>query len=192
MIRIGTAGWSIPARYRHLLPETGSGLERYAARFNAAEINSSFYRPHKPETYGRWAAAVPEEFPFSVKLPKAITHERRLADAADPLDRFLAEVTALGTTLGPVLIQLPSSLAYNKAMAAAFLQQFRARFRGAAVCEPRHPTWFTTEAEQLLAAHEIARRGRPGQGARDGPSRRSGGPRLLPPARLAADVSLGL
>src|SRR5215207_8348007 len=100
MMRIGTAGWTIPARFRHLFPEGGSGLERYAARFTSAEINSTFHRSHKPQTYVRWAAAVQADFRFAVKLPKAITHERRLADCADRLDCFLEEVSVLAPSWG--------------------------------------------------------------------------------------------
>jgi aspartate/methionine/tyrosine aminotransferase len=58
------------------------------------EINSSFYRPHRPSTYERWAASVPASFRFSVKVPRSITHERRLADADALLDAFLAEHAA--------------------------------------------------------------------------------------------------
>src|SRR5579875_2042399 len=62
MTRIGTAGWSIPPQHAERFDRTGSHLCRYAARFNAVEINSSFYRPHQPKTYARWAASVPEDF----------------------------------------------------------------------------------------------------------------------------------
>ena len=157
MIRIGTAGWTIPARFRHLFPEAGSSLERYAARFNGAEINSTFYRSHKPQTYARWAAAVPDGFRFAVKMPKAITHDRRLADAADLLDRFLEEIGALGGRLGPLLIQLPPSLAFDETVAGAFLRVLRARYAGAVVCEPRHATWFGIEADRLLRENKVAR-----------------------------------
>ena len=107
MIRIGTAGWTIPRRHAEHFPADGSGLERYASRFNAAEINSTFYRSHRPQTYARWTAAVPEDFRFAVKMPKAITHERRLIDVTDLLNRFAEEISLLGPKLGPVLIQLP-------------------------------------------------------------------------------------
>jgi uncharacterized protein YecE (DUF72 family) len=75
---IGTAGWGLDRRYAAHFPEAGSHLERYSRALNAAEINSSFHRPHRRSTYERWAASVPAEFRFSVKLPKTITHERRL------------------------------------------------------------------------------------------------------------------
>src|SRR4051794_26120937 len=100
-IRVGTAAWTIPAAHRAGFPEGASQLARYAGRFPAVEINSCFYRPHRPATYERWAASVPDAFRFAVKMPREITHERRLADAAGPLERFLAEAGALGDKLGP-------------------------------------------------------------------------------------------
>src|SRR5882757_510271 len=78
---IGCAGWSIPTHLADRFPATGTHLERYASRFNAVEINSSFYRPHQTKTYSRWADSTPADFRFSVKLPQEITHRRRLVDA---------------------------------------------------------------------------------------------------------------
>src|SRR3712207_7960 len=124
-IRIGTAGWSIPKEHAAPFPALGSHLERYAAVFNAVEINSSFYRPHRPATYERWAASVPQHFRFAVKVPKAVTHERRLKGAGDLLERFLAEVAGLGPKLGPLLVQLPPSLAYETGTSDLFLRELR-------------------------------------------------------------------
>src|ERR1700710_2683095 len=104
---IGCAGWSIPKQHSGQFAICGSHLERYARRFPAVEINSSFYRPHRPATYGRWAASVPPGFRFSVKVPREVTHTRRLRDVVEPLERFLSEVKALGAALGPLLVQLP-------------------------------------------------------------------------------------
>jgi uncharacterized protein YecE (DUF72 family) len=156
-LRIGTAGWSIAQPFRDRFPEAGSALERYAARFDAVEINSSFYRPHRPQTYRRWAASVPGHFRFAVKIPKLITHERRLRDVGNPLDRFLAEAGTLGEKLGPLLVQLPPSLAFDAGVAGDFLALLRSRFSGSVVCEPRHATWFTPEAQALLADAQVAR-----------------------------------
>ena len=86
--RIGTAGWSIPSRLADAFPKAGTHLARYAGRLQAVEINSSFYRSHRPATYARWARDVPEDFRFSVKMPKAITHEARLVSAVDRLRTF--------------------------------------------------------------------------------------------------------
>ena len=157
MIRIGTAGWTIPARVRHLFPESGSSLERYAGRFKAAEINSTFHGSHKPETYARWAAAVPDDFRFAVKVPKTITHGQRLAGCADLLERFLDEIGPIRPKLGPLLIQLPPSFAFGEAVAGEFLHLLRARHDGAVVCEPRHPTWFDPAADGLLKSCAVAR-----------------------------------
>jgi uncharacterized protein YecE (DUF72 family) len=156
-MRIGTAGWSIPKEQAALFPPAGSHLERYGAVLNAVEINSSFYRPHRKATYERWSAAVPDDFRFAVKIPKAITHERRLKDAGDLLDRFLSEAGGLGPKLGPLLVQLPPSLDFKDDVSEGFLRELRGRVGGGIVCEPRHPTWFTPDVENLLDDLRIAR-----------------------------------
>jgi uncharacterized protein YecE (DUF72 family) len=154
-LHIGTAGWALPAAERARFGTGPSILARYATRLNAVEINSSFYRPHRPATYARWAQSVPADFRFSVKLPKAITHEKRLKDADAPLDVFLGECGALGEKLGPLLVQLPPSLAFDPK--SRFFEALRERFAGAVVCEPRHISWFSPDAEALLRFHRIAR-----------------------------------
>jgi uncharacterized protein YecE (DUF72 family) len=146
-VRIGTAAWSIPKEHASPFPVAGSHLERYAAVLNAVEINSSFYCPHRTATYERWAASVPEDFGFAVKVPKAITHECRLKDVDDMLDRFLSEVGGLGSKLGPLLVQLPPSLNFHGGIADRFLSELRNRIQGSIVCEPRHVSWFTPEVE---------------------------------------------
>lgn len=156
-IRIGCAGWAVPKPSAVHFPAQGSHLERYASRFNAVEINSSFYRPHRPATYARWAASVPGSFRFSVKMPKEITHLRRLENVEEPLDRFLSEAGALSDKLEVVLAQFPPSLRFDAAIVRAFLAAVRKRFVRALVCEPRHASWFDGEAERLLVAFQAAR-----------------------------------
>lgn len=156
-IRIGTAGWSIPKLSAPAFPAEGTHLERTARVLPMTEVNSSFYRPHKPETWARWAASTPLGFRFAVKLPKAISHEARLAGAEAALERFLAEAGALGDRFGPLLVQLPPSLRFDRAVAEAFFATLRARFDGDVVCEPRHASWFTDAAESLLVVHRVAR-----------------------------------
>lgn len=157
MIRIGTAGWAIPASVRKDFSDEGSGLVRYSSRFSAVEINSSFYRSHRPSTYARWSASVPDEFRFSVKVPKTITHERRLFDCDEQLSQFLAETSELGDKIGPILVQLPPSLGFDTHTANMFFAQFRDHYSGQIVCEPRHGSWFTPEAEELFLTRRIAR-----------------------------------
>jgi uncharacterized protein YecE (DUF72 family) len=154
---IGCAGWTILKPYASSFPASGSHLKRYGQRFTAVEINSSFYRPHRRTTYERWAAVVPARFVFAVKAPREITHRLRLASAESALDAFLAQVTGLGDKLGPLLFQLPPSLAFDPQAAASFFTAFRAHFEGNAVCEPRHPDWFTARADDLLAEFHISR-----------------------------------
>jgi uncharacterized protein YecE (DUF72 family) len=154
-IRIGTAGWSFP---RDLdFPAEGSGLERYAARFDCVEINSSFYRPHQRKTYERWAASTPADFRFAVKVPQAITHERRLTAIDDLLARFLDETDGLGAKRGPLLVQLPPSLRFETERVGAFLETWRRRTDAPTVLEPRHASWFAAEPERMLADVQVAR-----------------------------------
>jgi uncharacterized protein YecE (DUF72 family) len=154
---IGCAGWSIPSAHAAAFGTEGSHLQRYSTRFRAVEINSSFYRPHRPTTYARWAGSVPEDFRFAVKIPKEITHTRRLRDTEVQAEQFLDEVSSLGTKLGPLLVQLPPSLAFDMGVVGAFFEMMRERFQGEIVCEPRHVSWFTTHADDVLSAHRIAR-----------------------------------
>jgi uncharacterized protein YecE (DUF72 family) len=155
--RIGTAGWSIPKQYVKEFPDIGTHLERYSQTLSCAEINSSFYRSHRLSTWGKWAESVPVDFRFAVKAPKSITHEVNLVCGPEPLKTFLAEVEILGTKLGPILFQLPPKSAFNPAVAEAFFTLLRDLHSGATVLEPRHPSWFTAEANRLLKKFHIAR-----------------------------------
>jgi uncharacterized protein YecE (DUF72 family) len=154
---IGCAGWSVPPAHAAAFATIGSHLERYGARFRAVEINSSFYRPHRPATYARWAATVPEDFRFAVKIPKQITHAQRLRDVDVQLERFLNDVVALGPKLGPLLVQLPPSMAFDPAPVDTFFRLLREQFSGDIVCEPRHLSWFSAEVDALLAARRVSR-----------------------------------
>jgi len=156
-LRIGCAGWTIPKQDATSFPRSGSHLDRYAQRFAAVEINSSFHRPHRRTTYERWAGAVPGGFAFSVKAPKEITHILRLVGADAALDAFLGQATGLGSKLGPLLFQLPPSLAFDLQPVGSFFAALRRRFDGSVVCEPRHPDWFTVRAEELLMEFRIGR-----------------------------------
>ena len=156
-IFVGTAGWSIASRDRPEFPHGGSHLERYAARFNAVEINSSFHRPHRFDTYRRWAETVPPEFRFSVKLPKQITHQLRLVDSERHIETFADQIAGLGEKLGAVLVQLPPKLAFDAGVANAFLAALRAAIAAPIAWEPRHASWFTPEAEASLAERRVAR-----------------------------------
>ena len=192
--RIGTAGWSIPRQHAAAFPASGSHLERYAQRFNAVEINSSFYRPHRRATYAALGRVGAER--LRVRREGAAKRSRttlRLVGAEAALETFLDQATGLGDKLGVLLFQLPPSFAFDAGSRARFFAALRARHDGAVVCEPRHASWFTPRAEAIAdEARNRARGRRPGGGAGGRDAGGWHGVALLPPARLAADVSLQL
>jgi uncharacterized protein YecE (DUF72 family) len=155
-IRIGCAGWGLSASVAAWFPAEGSHLERYAQVFSSVEINSSFYRPHQPKTYARWAASVPDAFRFSVKMPRTISHELRLRDADAAVSDFLMQVAPLGEKLGCLLLQLPPSLALDEVTVRNFFSMLRGLTDARVVCEPRHVTWYTAEGAEIMKNAEIA------------------------------------
>ena len=156
-IYIGCAGWNIPRQATRHFPEQGTHLQRYSAVFNAVEINSSFYRPHQPKTYARWAESVPDDFRFSVKLPRSMTHEQRLQADNDLLPHFFQAASALGDKLGCILMQLPPSLSFDLAVTDTFFDRLQGHYRGMVACEARHASWFGEAATGLLRTHGVTR-----------------------------------
>jgi uncharacterized protein YecE (DUF72 family) len=156
LIRVGTAGWSL-YRGGDAVRGEGTQLERYSRILPCVEINSSFYRPHAAQTYAKWASMTPRSFRFAIKVPQSITHDQRLRRARRPLQAFLAQVEGLGTRLGPLLVQLPPSLEFERRAARTFFATLRELHDGAVVCEPRHADWFGDRAQGLLEAHQIGR-----------------------------------
>lgn len=150
-VLVGTAGWSLPSAAAESFPANGTYLERYAQVFSCAEINSSFYRPHRPATYARWRDSTPAGFRFSVKVPKAVTHELRLRNAETALGRFIDESAWLQEKLGCLLVQLPPRLAWDAGVAQRFFTSLKKMAAAPAVCEARHLSWFTEEAGERLA-----------------------------------------
>jgi uncharacterized protein YecE (DUF72 family) len=153
---IGTAGWAIPRAAAHRCEGEGTHLQRYARVFRCAEINSSFHRPHAASTYAKWSDSTPAGFRFAIKLPKEITHVRKLRQARPALERFLDESAGLGAKRGPLLVQLPPSFAFDARVAGRFFALLRSLYTGPVVCEPRHPSWFEPAAV-LLGRYDVAR-----------------------------------
>ena len=154
---VGCAGWSIPSQHMHLFGPGESHLARYATRFSIVEINSTFYRPHQPRTFERWAASVPKAFRFSVKVPQAITHDARLHGVGDALSAFLDSIAGLGPKLGGLLVQLPPSLEFDARTAGTFFTMLRRRTDVPVACEPRHASWFEPAVDVLWQRHGVAR-----------------------------------
>ncbi|MCD2516518.1 DUF72 domain-containing protein [Massilia sp. G4R7] len=154
---VGCAGWSLPKQDAAAFPAEGSHLERYAATFPAVEINSSFYRPHKPATYAKWAGCTPEHFRFSVKVPRAITHDARMENVEQQLVQLAHEAGELGEKLGCLLVQLPPKFGFVDATARLFFRQLHDIFGCTVAFEARHPSWFSDAATELLVDSRVVR-----------------------------------
>lgn len=157
MIVVATAGWSIPRNCAKRFAGDGTHLQRYSMQLRGVEVNSSFYRHHAAATWQRWARQTPRGFRFAVKLPRLITHDQRLRAARRPLREFLADVAGLGNRLGPLLVQLPPSMAFERRMVRTFFTLLREQYAGFVVCEPRHASWFEAPADALLQHFRIGR-----------------------------------
>jgi uncharacterized protein YecE (DUF72 family) len=156
-MKIGTAGWTIGSAAAGEFPIEGSGLQRYSRILPVTEINSSFHRPHRKSTWERWYESVPAAFRFSVKIPKEISHERKLVECDEPLAAFLDQAHCLREKLAILLLQLPPKFQFEANLVERFCNKLAARTSAAVVCEPRNATWFTGEADELLKRMKVAR-----------------------------------
>jgi len=154
---IATAAWSIPQKWAHRFSREGSGLTRYASVFDGVEINSTFYRRHRTTTFARWAESVPDGFRFSVKIPREISHDRAMKEIAEPFDAFLEDIAPLGEKRGPLLCQLPPSLAFDADKFETAFKTMRDADAGPIVIEVRHKSWASGEALGLLETYAIDR-----------------------------------
>jgi uncharacterized protein YecE (DUF72 family) len=157
MLRVGTSGW----QYRHWrahfypskLPST-RWLEYFAERFATVEVNNTFYRLPKHETFASWSKRVPDDFAMSIKASNYLTHYRRLREPEEPVDRLLAHAAPLGSHLSVVLLQLPPDLQVRPERLDDTLRAFGGRVRVAV--EPRHDSWWCDEVQAILKSHGAA------------------------------------
>jgi uncharacterized protein YecE (DUF72 family) len=149
-VLIGCAGWGLSSANKHLFPDMGSHLESYAAIMPCVEINTSFYRLHRPETYARWRDSVPDSFRFSVKLLRTITHFKRLQDCEADLVQFLETVSPLENKWGCLLVQFPPSFQFPGTRAKEFFSLLRELVKTDIVCEPRHRSWFQEDVYKWM------------------------------------------
>jgi uncharacterized protein YecE (DUF72 family) len=149
-ILAGTSGYSYPAWkgsfYPPALPASRM-LASYAERLPTVEINATFYRMPQARTLAAWRGEVPKEFVFALKAPQRITHIKRLAGAEDDVGFFLRTAAELGGALGPLLWQLPPTLAKDVPRLRAFLALLPRGGRHA--MEFRHASW---RSDDVLAA----------------------------------------
>jgi uncharacterized protein YecE (DUF72 family) len=157
-VRVGTSGWTYKhwrggAFYPPKLPAKRE-LEHYAGVFDCAEINGSFYRLPSEAAVASWRERAPEGFLFAWKVPRFLTHYRRLKDAAESVALIFDRMSGLGEKAGPALFQLPPQLKRDDARLAAFLPLIEGR--GRCVFEFRDPSWYAPEVFDLLRRHDAA------------------------------------
>lgn len=156
-VRVGTSGWQYRDWRGTVYPPrrpVATWLEAYAERFSTVENNNTFYRLPEAETFRKWRERTPPDFVMAVKASRFLTHIRRLREPEEPVARLLDRAAALGTTLGPVLLQLPPTLTVDVDLLGACLRLFPADVRVAV--EPRHPTWWTDGVRATLERHGTA------------------------------------
>lgn len=150
-LRIGTSGWNY-GHWRGIFYPQGlkqsAWLEFYSRTFDSVEINVTFYRLPKPEYVTNWDRAVPEDFLFSVKGSRYLTHIKRLGETGEPLDRFFDIMDLLGEKAGPILWQLPPAMKRNNDRLAAFAGALPSGRRH--VFEFRHESWYCQEVYDIL------------------------------------------
>jgi uncharacterized protein YecE (DUF72 family) len=154
---VGTSGYSYKAWLGNFYPERLAAKEMlryYASRLPAVEINNTFYRLPKESVLLSWAEQVPAEFRFVLKAPQKITHVKRLKDASAEVEYLFRVGTALGSTAGAVLFQLPPYLRKNMEVFQKFLS-ILPRDRPVAF-EFRHPSWFDDEVFTCLREHNCS------------------------------------
>lgn len=151
MIRIGCSGWN----YRHwrgsFYPDklaAKNWFAFYAEQFDTVEINNSFYRLPKAETFAAWRDQAPAGFCYAVKANRFLTQAKKLKDCEEPLERMNAPLLHLTPALGPVLYQLPPNLGLNLERLETFLKLLPTDLTHA--FEFRHKSWYADETVQLL------------------------------------------
>ncbi len=158
MIRIGCSGWSYSHWLGRFYPSTlppSRWLERYAECFGTVELNATFYRLPKRSAVARWAEITPDDFCFSVKGSRYLTHVRRLRDLPDGVARLMQLLEPLSSSkkLGPLLWQLPPTFQRDDERLATALATLP---RGRHAFEFRDPSWFTEDVYSLLREHKVA------------------------------------
>lgn len=149
-VRIGISGWTYePWRgvfYPERLPQKEE-LRFAAGKFPSIEINGTFYSLQKPASFARWAEETPDDFVFSVKATRFITHDRKLRDVEVPLANFFASgLLNLGMKLGPILWQLPPSSKFDYDLMEAFCALLPRDTMEAAMLAKSHDPWMKDRA----------------------------------------------
>ena len=157
-VRLGTQGWNYTAWLGVFYPSgtrPTDFLSVYARAFDTVEVDSTFYAIPATTTFESWAARTPDHFTFALKLPQAITHEKRLQDAEEETALFLSRARVLGPKLGPILLQMGPDFGIAELPAlATYLATLPRDLRFA--IEFRQRSWIVPEVAELLTEHRVS------------------------------------
>lgn len=152
-IRIGCSGFYNAHWKKIFYPDTlpqKEWLTFYARQLNTIEVNSSFYRFPTVQRLTNWYLQTPDDFIFSIKAPKIITHLNRFNDCQELIDQFYSICDqGLKDKLGCLLFQLPPTISYSQEKLDQILNCLRPGFNN--VVEFRHPSWWNNEVPGILA-----------------------------------------
>ena len=162
IIRIGTSGIVVPGTKLTFPDEfqTGSRLHYYGSLFNTLEINSSFYKIPQAKTFAKWAIEVPNDFRFTVKCWRGITHAKQLNFSMADIDLFMTAIASLGEKAGCLLIQFPASIRFQHIQKVekilARITEKNSNEQWKLAVELRHTSWYCDAAYTMFQKYSAA------------------------------------
>jgi uncharacterized protein YecE (DUF72 family) len=158
-LHIGTSGWSYKDWVGVFYPEKTKStdfLKHYAQHFPCTELNSSFYNIPQRRYVEKWMGETPDTFLFCPKIYRGVTHFRKLKNSEELLLGYWSRWEGFEHRLGPFLLQLPPSLAFNADTVEEFYQLLKSGPNLKYALEARHLSWFTDESLLLMNQYDIS------------------------------------
>jgi len=162
ILRVGTSNIILPGN-KQSFPEAfqhKSRLNYYSSRFNTVEVNSSFYKVPMPFTFEKWSMDVPENFQFTLKLFREITHVKELSADLDKINHFIKSANRIGKKKGCILVQFPGKITLKYFSRVEVILQRLAETDQSSqwkkAIEFRSPDWYTGETAELLSDYSAS------------------------------------